>query len=78
MHNGTIIGTVSERAEAKADAMMLENAKGKNGPEGFRLWGQFWLDEGRLWASELRAEGLIKTAETLEKHLAWFERNSAA
>ena len=75
MTNGTIIGTVTKRATASADKVMLENAKGNNGKEAFRLWEKYWIATGRLWANELRAEGLNKTADTLEKHLAWFERN---
>lgn len=74
MHNGTIIATVSERAENSYKGDLLD-AKGKNGQEGFKRWYDHWMAEANLWAAELRAEGLNKTADTLDKHIDWFKRN---
>lgn len=75
MHNRTIISTVTDRATASADASLMADARHENGVEGFKRWEQHWLDVGKKWSDELKAEGLIKTAETLDKHLDWFERN---
>jgi hypothetical protein len=71
MHNGTIIGTVTERAYNSWIGPKPDTAN----RELWNKWEKHWIDTGRLWATELRAEGLNKTADTLEKHLAWFERN---
>lgn len=78
MHNGTIISTVNERATRTANAELMADAVFKNGPEGFKRWEKHWLDTGRLWESELRAEGLTVTADTLAKHLKWFEDRANA
>ena len=66
LHNGLIIAEITKRAKAKFPRM----------PEDYPLTYQdYWLATGKLWASELRAEGSIATAETVEKHVKWFEEN---
>lgn len=63
MHNGMIIAEVTKRAKATFASKPIET-----------IYDDHWIDTGKLWASELRAEGLEETAKTVEKHIEWFER----
>jgi len=61
MHNGMIIAEVTKRAKVTHNSDTNDYQK-------------HWIATGKLWASELRAEGLEETAKTVDKHIEWFER----
>lgn len=63
MHNGTIIAEVTKRAKASYNPHTTNV-----------VYSRHWVETGKLWASECRAEGLEQTALTIEKHIEWFER----
>jgi hypothetical protein len=60
-----IIAEVTKRAKATFDPDINDYQKN-------------WIAQGKLWVSELRAEGLNETADTVEKHLKWFEDRANA
>lgn len=70
--NGTIISEISKRAKLNWIDPYDPVSQGK---QWINAWRTHWLATGKLWATELRAEGLITTAETVEKHIKWFEKN---
>lgn len=74
-NNKTLLSTISDKAAASATPELLADAKFENDKEGFKRWETHWCATGKQWASELRAEGLVHTAEAVEKHVAYFERN---
>lgn len=65
--NGTIIAEINKRATGGWPSGVSKEHS---------AYQKHWLATGKLWANELRSEGLITTAETVEKHIKWFEENS--
>lgn len=62
MTNGMIIAEVTKRASHRPVDMSDE------------AWRFHWVTTGKMWAKQLRAEGLEETAKTVDKHIEWFER----
>lgn len=70
MTRKTLLGTISDRAEQNFDSAKLVQArKSPIDPVLWKEWETCWWDQAKKFMEELRAEGLMVTADTLDKTL---------
>lgn len=78
-HSRTLISTITQKASDsytgdKADLTDFDH----NGiaQAGFLRWQDHWLDTARKWKDELANEGLLDTAQAIDKVIGFFSRSS--
>ena len=62
----TLLSTITDRAEASFKKPIADY---------FDDWQLHWIETARRWKSELDAEGLTQTADSVADHIYWGIKN---